>query len=239
MNYLIRGFLAALMLVAPCWAAADAGGCYVNRTYSNYPVVVEKKVIVEKDVLVATFVPLVVTVPTYSATYVNGYAQQAIVPPAQAVAQGYPQQPQGQSLDVQAFQQLLTRINERLTTIETSLQGGTSTTAQGAAQANDYVKVFAAKCADCHGSTPRDNKLSLFTPDKQLVKLTDGQVGKIQNRVFRSKEDKKVMPPSGHPGLTDQEVGLLGAWAEAMLSGGNASTSGAGAPAQMSVPQMK
>ena len=223
-------FLAALMAVAPCWAIKlQASGCYQQRVYyNNYPHVVNKVEVVEKQVIVATLVPLVVTVPTYSATYVQGY-QQAQVTPAQAVAQGYPQQPQGQSFDVNALNQVLTAINTRLTTIESSIQGGVSANAQGAATANDAVVLFKAKCASCHGEAPRDNKFSMFKGG-QLAQLTDRQVGKVLSRISRNVEqDPAAMPPGpkhktgdSNVRLTDKEMSLAAAWCDAMLQSGEA-----------------
>lgn len=229
-------FLAALVAVAPCWACQLNANppCYQQRVYyQNYPQVVVKKEIVEKQVLVASLVPLVVTVPTYSATYVAGY-QQAQVNPAQAVAQGYAQQPQGQSFDVNALNQVLTAINTRLTTIESSIQGGVSSSSQQATFANDATRLFAAKCASCHGDAPRGNSFTMFSGN-QMVKLTDRQVGKMLSRISRAPNDPKIMPPpdSGIK-LSDQEMSLAAAYCDAMLAAGDGSqqpTSG-----QMSVP---
>ena len=206
-------FLAMLTLTAGAPASAQHGGycapVYQRQVY-NYPTVVKKEVIVEKDVLVATFVPLVVTVPTYSATYVGGYVQQASYTPAQAVGQPVQPVPPGQSFDVSALAQTLTRINDRLTTIETSLQGGASATGQG----NDFAKLFVAKCASCHDQGVAESKGGKFalTQGPSLLNLGDKQVAKVLVETYSGR-----MPKGGK--LTDQEVGLIMAWGDAMTSG--------------------
>lgn len=204
-------FMAMLTAVATVPVSAQyqthcATPVYQRQVY-NYPTIVKKEVIVEKDVLVATFVPLVVTVPTYSATYVGAYTQQAPYVPAAAVAQPMSQVPQGQPFDVNALTQTLTAINTRLTTIESQLQGGASATGQG----NDFVKLFVAKCASCHDSAAASGKGGGFalTQGNALLNLTDRQVTKVMTETYSGRMPKGAK-------LTDQEVGLIMAWGDAM-----------------------
>jgi len=237
-NLLIRMFLVALVLVAPCWAASAEAqyGCYRPTYYNNYPAVVKNETYYQKDVLVATFVPLVVTVPTYSATYVPGYAP-AIVTPAAPVAQGLAQTAAPQGFDVNALAQALTRINERLTTIETSIQGGVSAQGQG----NDFQMAFAQNCGACHGTNPKGNKFGFVTGPSTMRQLTDREAGKALSRILRDPKDPQVMPPAGHD-LKPETRSLLASALTAMLDGpsqgGGGQPTNGNPPAQMSVPQM-
>ncbi|MEM3120691.1 MAG: cytochrome c [Nitrososphaerota archaeon] len=202
------------VMVLTLTGQAQSGVCngtpvYQRQVY-NYPTVVKKEVVVEKDVLVATFVPLVVTVPTYSATYVGGYVQQAQYTPAQTVGQPMQPTPTPQQFDVNALAQTLTRINDRLTTIETQIQGGVSATGQG----NDFTKLFVAKCAGCHDEAVAKSKGGDFamTRNGSLLNLNQEQVLNVVNNCYDG-----TMPKGGK--LTDQEVGLVMAWSKAMRLG--------------------
>lgn len=220
-------FLAALVAVAPTWAV-QADFCYRQPVYYNYPQVVKKVEVVEKQVLVASLVPVVVGVPVYPVTNVAaGYAQ-AQYTQAQQVAQGYPAQPQGMPFDVNALNSVLTAINQRLTTIETSIQGGVSTSGAQAQVANNFPLILAARCAGCHGETPKGNQFSMFDSNKNFKQPDVSYIAEIQNRIFRnSDKDPEAMPPKGHQQLTDQELALGGAWVKAMLKASRQKAAGA------------
>ncbi|MEO6150253.1 MAG: c-type cytochrome domain-containing protein [Mucilaginibacter sp.] len=86
---------------------------------------------------------------------------------------------------------------------------------------NDLIKpVFKAKCISCHNSEKIKGELML-TDEASILK--GGKTGKLfvpgkpdisllLQRVHLPAEDKKHMPPSGKPQLTDEEALLLQLW---------------------------
>jgi Cytochrome C oxidase, cbb3-type, subunit III len=206
---MLRAFLAALVLIAPCWVAqAQYSPCYNRQTYS-YPTVVKKEVVYENQVLVAQFVPLVVTVPTYSATYAAGYLPTPSYTPAAAVAQPNQPAPAAQGFNASALEQQIQILVQKVTNLETQIQGGT-VTAQNT-QGNDFVRLFSTKCASCHDQAVAQSKGKGFVllSGGKLVNLTPDQVLNVCTQCYGGD-----MPKGGK--LTDQEVGLIMAWGKAM-----------------------
>lgn len=76
------------------------------------------------------------------------------------------------------------------------------------------------KCLSCHNNKKAKGELIMETRDLllkggkngKLWDTTQAELGLMMKRIHLPMEDKKHMPPSGKPQLTDEEVAILQAW---------------------------
>ncbi|HVZ57847.1 MAG TPA: c-type cytochrome domain-containing protein, partial [Chitinophagaceae bacterium] len=80
--------------------------------------------------------------------------------------------------------------------------------------------ILSTKCMGCHNSNKAKGELIMETRDLLLKGGKDGKLwdttkadlGLLMQRIHLPEEEKKHMPPSGKPQLTDQETAVLAAW---------------------------
>lgn len=220
-----RYLLSLLIVVAPTWAV-EAQQCHVVHRHGPTVVAAQhhQPVIVQhvKELAIAQYLPVVVAVPQFAATYAPGYAPAAFTP-ALPVAQplptlpqygqqGFPGQGYGAVPGLGAQGVVPGSLESRMARIEAmllKLAGGdagavTAASVPGAPAADPAEQMLVAKCASCHGADVAavKGKGIALTDGGKLLKLSP----ELQKAVIRSTVGG-TMPKGGT--LTDPERGSV------------------------------
>jgi cytochrome c553 len=222
----VRIFLALLALAAS-GGVAWADGCRVIRSYPTYsyyaptyyepPAKVVEKV---REVVVATYVPLAVAVPTYAVGYapVAAYANPVTAATqAQAAAKDHGQQSEC-SQRLNSLEQELRSLKNALRRQQDDPQPAPegvappapaqapATTAQPVGvQAREVAVIFSRSCASCHEAkvATKEGRGFVLLTAGTLPKFTDADLRKI------TRELRSGRMPKRKPGQSDVEFNHL------------------------------